>query len=147
MPFFVIGLADVILVAVVRHCCGSEIPFVGNPLVLLLGTSLFLLSTLGLGLLISTLCTTQQQAFATNFFVLNPMFTLSGFSFPIASMPQPLQWLTYLNPLRYYPRRHPRDVPQGRRLCDSMAADSRRWRRIAAVLLTLCILRFRKSLE
>ena len=79
-----------------------RIPFVGNPLVLLLGTSLFLLSALGLGLLISTVCSTQQQAFASNFFVLNPLFILSGFSFPIASMPEVLQWLTYLNPLRYY---------------------------------------------
>jgi ABC-2 type transport system permease protein len=101
LPFFVIGLAEVILVAVFGTVW-FQIPFVGNPLVLLLGTSLFLLSTLGLGLLISTLCKTQQQAFASNFFVLNPMFTLSGFSFPIASMPQPLQWLTYLDPLRYY---------------------------------------------
>jgi len=101
LPFFVIGLAEVILVAAFGTLW-FQIPFVGNPLVLLLGTSLFLLSTLGLGLLISTLCKTQQQAFASNFFVLNPMFTLSGFSFPIASMPQPLQWLTYLDPLRYY---------------------------------------------
>jgi ABC-2 type transport system permease protein len=101
LPFFVIGLAEVILVAAFGTLW-FRIPFVGNPLVLLLGTSLFLLSTLGLGLLISTLCKTQQQAFASNFFVLNPMFTLSGFSFPIASMPQPLQWLTYLDPLRYY---------------------------------------------
>ena len=52
-----------------------------------------LFSVLGIGLLISTVCTTQQQAFATNFFVINPLFILSGFSFPIASMPQVLQWL------------------------------------------------------
>ena len=77
-------------------------PFVGNPLVLLLGASLFLLSPLALGLLISTLCATQQQAFATNFFVLNPFFILSGFGFPIASMPEVLQWFTYVNPLRYF---------------------------------------------
>jgi ABC-2 type transport system permease protein len=79
-----------------------RIPFVGNPLIMLLGTSLFLLSTLSLGLLISTLCTTQQQAFSSTFFILNPMWTLSGFSFPIASMPVALQWLSYLNPLRYF---------------------------------------------
>ncbi len=60
---------------------------VGNPFVLLLGTSLYLLCVLGIGLLISTVCKTQQQAFATNFFVINPAFILSGFSFPIASMP------------------------------------------------------------
>ena len=63
---------------------------------------LYLLSLLALGLLISTVCSTQQQAFATNFFVLNPLFILSGFSFPICSMPRVLQWLTYVNPLRYF---------------------------------------------
>jgi len=101
LPFFLIGLGEVVLVAGV----GTQwfgVPFVGNPLILLLGTSLFLLSTLALGLLISTLCSTQQQAFATNFFVVNPLFILSGFSFPVASMPVVLQWLTYVNPLRYY---------------------------------------------
>ena len=101
LPFFFIGLIQVILVAAVGTIW-FEVPFEGNPLVLLLGTCLFLLSTLAIGLLISTLCKTQQQAFASNFFVLNPMFILSGFSFPIASMPEALQWLTYLDPLRYF---------------------------------------------
>jgi ABC-2 type transport system permease protein len=67
-----------------------------------LGASLFLLSALGLGILVSTICRTQQQAFATNFFVLNPLFTLSGFAFPISSMPQALQWVTLVDPLRYF---------------------------------------------
>ncbi|MFZ0692772.1 MAG: ABC transporter permease, partial [Alphaproteobacteria bacterium] len=101
LPFFIVGMAEVALVAVFGTLW-FDIPFVGNPLILLLGTALFLLSTLGLGLLISTVCKTEQQAFASNFFVINPMFTLSGFAFPIASMPKPLQWLTYLDPLRYY---------------------------------------------
>ena len=101
IPFFLVGLALMGLVATVGTLW-FRIPFVGNPLVLLLGTSLYLLSVLGMGLLISTLCSTQQQAFATNFFVMNPMMTLSGFSFPIASMPDVLQWLTYLDPVRYY---------------------------------------------
>jgi ABC-2 type transport system permease protein len=101
LPFFLIGLLEVSIVAVVGMLW-FQVPFVGNPLVLLLGTSLFLLSALAIGLLISTLCKTQQQAFASNFFVLNPMFILSGFSFPISSMPDALQWLTYLDPLRYF---------------------------------------------
>ena len=80
-----------------------QIPFVGNPLVLLFGTSLYLLcSLLGIGLLISTVCTTQQQAFATNFFVINPAFILSGFSFPIASMPRSCNALSFINPMTYY---------------------------------------------
>jgi ABC-2 type transport system permease protein len=101
LPFFFIGLIQVAIVAGIGMFW-FDVPFKGNPLVLLLGTCLFLMSTLGIGLLISTLCKTQQQAFASNFFVLNPMFVLSGFSFPISSMPDVLQWLTYLDPLRYY---------------------------------------------
>ncbi len=101
VPFFLIGLGLVAMIATVG-ILWFGVPFVGNPLVMLAGTSLFLLSTLALGLLISTLCSTQQQAFATNFFVINPLFTLSGFAFPIASMPTFLQWLTYANPVRYY---------------------------------------------
>ncbi len=57
---------------------------------------------LGIGLLISTVCRTQQQAFATNFFVVNPAFILSGFSFPIATMPPVMQWLSNVNPMTYY---------------------------------------------
>lgn len=101
LPFFVIGLIQVLLVVAVGMLWFG-VPFKGNPLVLLLGTCLFLLSTLAIGLLISTLCKTQQQAFASNFFVLNPMFILSGFSFPISSMPEALQMVTWLDPLRYY---------------------------------------------
>ena len=123
-----------------------QIPFVGNPLVFLLGTTIYLLSLLALGLLISTVCSTQQQAFATNFFVVNPLFTLSGFSFPISSMPEFMQWLTYVNPLRYYLIVIRGTFLKGIGLSIlwpqmlAMAA-------IAAVLMTFCILRFRKSLE
>ncbi|MGE5117111.1 MAG: ABC transporter permease [Betaproteobacteria bacterium] len=101
LPFFLIGLMEVAIVAGVG-LMWFRIPFAGSALVLLVGTCLFLLSALGIGLLISTVCTTQQQAFASNFFVLNPMFILSGFGFPIASMPEALQWLTLLDPLRYF---------------------------------------------
>lgn len=113
---------------------------------LLLGTCLSLLSALAIGLLISTLCKTQQQAFASNFFVLNPMFILSGFSFPIASMPETLQWLTYLDSLRYflvvvrgtYIKGIGIDV-----LCPQMLALL-----VSGVsLLAAAMLRFRKSLD
>lgn len=145
VPFFIVGLALVSLIAAVGTLW-FRIPFVGNLLVLLLGTSLYLLSVLGIGLLISTLCSTQQQAFATNFFVVNPMFTLSGFSFPIASMPNALQWLTYLNPVRYY-----LIIIRGTFLKGVGVAVL--WPEMLALallatgLLTLCVLRFRKSLD
>jgi ABC-2 type transport system permease protein len=145
IPFFLVGLALMALIATVGTLW-FRIPFVGNPLALLLGTSLYLLSILGMGLLISTLCSTQQQAFATNFFVMNPMMVLSGFSFPIASMPDVLQWLTYLDPVRYY-----LVIIRGTFLKGVGMAVL--WPQMLALavlgvaLLTTSILRFRKSLD
>lgn len=101
IPFFCVGLGLVAVITLVGTLW-FQVPFRGSLLVLLLGTSLYLLSTLSLGLMISTVCKTQQQAFATNFFLVNPLFILSGFSFPISSMPPFLQWLTYANPVRYF---------------------------------------------
>ncbi len=145
IPFFIVGLGEVALVVSVG-LLWFRIPFVGNPFVLLLGTALFLLSTLAVGLLISTVCSTQQQAFSTNFFVLSPFFILSGFAFPIASMPQVLQWFTYINPLRYY-----LVVIRGTLLkgvgVDVLWPDFVAMAALALVLLTLSILRFRKTLE
>lgn len=145
IPFFIVGLGEVALVVTVG-VLWFQIPFVGSALVLLLGTALYLLSTLALGLLISTVCTTQQQAFSTNFFVLNPFFILSGFSFPISSMPQVLQWFTYINPLRYY-----LVVIRGTLLkgvgVSVLWPDFAAMAILAFVLLTLSILRFRKTLE
>jgi len=100
LPSFLVGLSEAALITLVG-ILWFRVPFRGDPLILLLGVSLFLTCTLGMGLLISTLCKTQQQAFASSFFILMPGFTLSGFSFPIASMPLAMQWITYLNPLRY----------------------------------------------
>ncbi len=145
VPFFLIGLGEVALIVAVA-ILWFQVPFVGNPVVLFLGSALFLLSTLALGLLISTLCTTQQQAFSMNFFVLNPFFILSGFSFPISSMPKVLQWMTYANPLRYY-----LVVIRGTFLkgigMSVLWPELAAMAAIAVILLTASILRFRKSLE
>jgi ABC-2 type transport system permease protein len=97
-------------------------------------------------MLVSTICRTQQQAFATNFFVLNPLFTLSGFAFPISSMPEALQWLTVLDPLRYF-----LIVVRGTFLKGVGLAEL--WPHLAAmtaigtVLLAFSVLRLRKSLD
>jgi len=101
VPFFLIGLGDVTLVTAFG-VVWFGIPFIGNPLVLLLGASLFLLAALGLGLMLSTFSRTQQQAFALTFILLNPLYILSGFAYPIAAMPAVLQWFTVFNPLRYF---------------------------------------------
>lgn len=145
VPFFVVGMGIAGLVTI-AGVFWFQIPFVGNPFIFILGTMLYMLSLLALGLLISTVCSTQQQAFATNFFVLNPFFILSGFSFPIASMPDALQWLTWLDPLRYY-----LIVIRGTFLkgigLDILWPDFLALAALAAVLMTISILRFRKSLE
>jgi ABC-2 type transport system permease protein len=62
---------------------------------------LFLLSTLGIGLFISTVCSTQQQAMMTTFLFFFPAMLLSGFIYPIENMPEPVQWVTIANPLRH----------------------------------------------
>jgi len=145
VPFFLIGLLEAALVTAIGMGW-FRVPFVGNPLLLVAGTCLYLLSVLALGLLISTLCRTQQQAFATNFFLLNPMFILSGFSFPINSMPPVLQWLTFLDPLRYF-----LVIVRGTFLkgvgLDVLWPQMAALAAIAGGLLTLSVLRFRKSLD
>lgn len=101
IPFFLIGLADMALIAVIGTLW-FQVPFRGSVFVLLAGTVLFLLCQLGVGLLISTVCSTQQQAMVTAFFFIMPAITFSGFGFPISTMPHWLQLLTYFDPLRYF---------------------------------------------
>jgi len=100
-PFAVIGFINVFMVTAVA-LYWFDIPMRGSFPLLLLGTSLFLLSTLGVGLFISTISSTQQQAMMTTFFFFFPAMLLSGFVYPIANMPEVVQWLTFLNPLRYF---------------------------------------------
>jgi len=145
VPFFLIGLGDVTLVTGLG-VLWFRVPFVGNPFVMLLGASLFLLAALGLGLLLSTLSRTQQQAFALNFFLVNPLFILSGFAFPIAAMPSVLQWLTLINPLRYFLVVIRAVFLKGigvAALWQPLAAMAV----LAAIMLTLSIARFSKSLD
>ena len=102
VPYACIGMLDVLLVCAVA-VFWFEIPLRGS-LVLLLGMSaVYLLSTLGLGLFVSTISSTQQQAMmTTTFFFMLPMIFLSGFIFPIENMPEVIQPVTYLIPLRYF---------------------------------------------
>ena len=101
LPFAMIGLLDVMMITLIG-VFWFEVPLRGNPLILLLGTVLFLMSSISIGLFISTLSSTQQQAQITTFFFVMPAFTLSGFAFPIENMPAGIQYLTYINPLRYF---------------------------------------------
>jgi ABC-2 type transport system permease protein len=145
LPFFLIGLGDVALVTVFG-VLWFRIPFVGSPLMMLLGASLFLLAALGLGLLLSTLARTQQQAFALNFFLVNPLFILSGFAFPIAAMPQVLRWVTLINPLRYFLVVIRAVFLKGVGI-DALWPDLVMMALLGVGMLTLSVLRFRKSLD
>lgn len=101
LPFVLIGYIDVALISLVGALV-FHVPVRGSLGLLFLATTLFLMSSLGLGLLISTVSQTQQQAMMSAFFIIFPAMLLSGFAFPIENMPEPAQWLTLLNPLRYY---------------------------------------------
>ena len=101
IPFAIIGLADMVLVTVVA-VLWFRVPFAGSPALLLLAGALYLLAALGVGLLISTLASTQQEAFMVSFLVYMPAILLSGFMFPVSSMPAVFQWLTYANPMRHF---------------------------------------------
>jgi ABC-2 type transport system permease protein len=101
IPFAVIGLVDlVVVVAVALWWFG--VPFHGSLAALLMASVLYLLSGLGIGLLISTISETQQEAFMSTFLIFMPAILLSGFMFPISSMPEVFQWMTNLNPVRHF---------------------------------------------
>jgi len=102
LPYGIIGILDVILVTTVA-VTWFRIPLLGSPVLLFATSCIYLLTTLGLGLFISTISNTQQQAMMTaTFFFLTPMLYLSGFIFPIENMPAVIQPVTYLIPLRYF---------------------------------------------
>jgi ABC-2 type transport system permease protein len=101
LPFALVGLLDVVLVTVVALLV-FHVPLHGSFLLLLFCAVLFLMTSLGAGLFLSTISQTQQQAMMGSFFFSTPAFMLSGFAFPIRNMPVAVQYLTYLNPVRYF---------------------------------------------
>jgi ABC-2 type transport system permease protein len=145
LPFFLIGLFDVTLIAVVGSLW-FQVPFRGHVWVLATGAVLFLLCMLGVGLLISTVSSTQQQAMVTAFFFIMPTITFSGFGFPISTMPRWMQLCSYAIPLRYflivirstYLKGAGMDI-----LWPQMAAMAA----LGVALLTAAILRFHKALD
>ncbi|RMF91240.1 MAG: ABC transporter permease [Nitrospinota bacterium] len=101
LPFAVVGLLEMVLVTVAALLV-FHVPLRGHFLLLMGCSALFLMTSLGTGLFISTVSQTQQQAMMSSFFFIMPAFMLSGFTFPIRNMPLPIQYLTYLNPVRYF---------------------------------------------
>lgn len=101
LPGFIIGMAEgtlVILIAVFWF----EIPLLGSLPTLYTGIALFLLSAIGIGLMISSLAVTQQQGFLGAFLFIVPSILLSGFATPIENMPQAVQLITLVDPMRYF---------------------------------------------
>ncbi|MCI0485203.1 MAG: ABC transporter permease [Blastocatellia bacterium] len=145
LPFAAIGLIDLILVTAAALLVFG-IPFRGSALLLLGCSILFLLTSLGVGLFISTVSQTQQQAMMGSFFFFMPAFMLSGFAFPIRNMPVAIQYLSYLDPLRYFV-----EIVRGIFLKGTGA--SALWPQILAltvfgiVIMGMSALRFRKRLD
>jgi len=101
IPMGVIGLLDLALVLIAAMVL-FDVPVRGSIGLLFLGGSLYLLSALGLGLFLSSLAKNQQQAFYMAIFVLMPAILLSGFMTPVANMPEVLQPVTLVNPVRHF---------------------------------------------
>src|SRR5579871_2509570 len=145
MPFVVVGLWDMLLVLGASLLL-FHIPFQGSFVLLVVSTLLFLLTTLGAGLFISTVSQTQQQAMMATTIFFQPFFMLSGFTFPIRNMPQVAQWLTYLNPVRFF-----MEIVRGVFLQGAGVAAL--WPQMAAlavfgvVILSMSVARFKKQLE
>ncbi len=101
LPGLIIGVLEATLVIAII-VFWFQVPLRGSLAALYFGLSLFLLSAIGIGLMISSLSATQQQGLMGAFLFLVPAVILSGFATPIENMPQLVQWLTYLNPMRYF---------------------------------------------
>jgi len=145
LPFAVVGLLDVVLITVVALLV-FHIPLRGSFLLLLGCAVLYLMTSLGAGLFLSTISQTQQQAMMGSFFFSTPAFMLSGFAFPIRNMPVAVQYLTYLNPVRYF-------IEIVRGIFLKGAGVSVLWPQMVAMavygvtVLTLSALRFHKKLD
>ena len=145
LPFVLIGLWDMLLVLAASLVI-FHVPFAGSFWLLSMASLLFILTTLGAGLYISTISRTQQQANMATFLLFQPFMMLSGFTFPIRSMPAAVQWFTYFNPMRYF-----LEVVRGIFLKGS--GFDTLWPNLAALavfgvaILWMSIQRFHKNLE
>ena len=146
IPFIVFGFIDVLVVlSVIVFWFG--IPVRGDFFFLMIASFIYVLSALGLGLFISTVSKTQQQAFMVAMFgILLPMNFLSGFAFPIENMPGWIQLVTYLIPLRYYIEILRGVILKGDGLLQ-LIPQTVTLLGIGILILALSSLRFRKRLE
>ena len=145
LPFAVVGMVNTLLITGGALLI-FRVPFRGSFLLLMFCALLFLMTSLGYGLFLSTVSSTQQQANMASFFFIMPSFMLSGFIFPISNMPLAIQYLSYLNPLLYF-----MEIVRGIFL--KGAGISVLWPQMlilafyGSVILGLSALRFRKKLD
>ena len=145
LPFAMVGLVNMVTAAGAAILL-FQIPYRGSVLLLFACSLLFLMTSLGAGLFVSTISRTQQQAMMTTFLIFQPFFLLSGFTFPLRNMPISIQYLSLLNPVRYFI-----DIVRGLFLKGS-GVDVL-WPQMLALaifgvtILTLSAMRFRKRLD
>jgi ABC-2 type transport system permease protein len=101
VPFVIISFADIVAITILA-IFWFKVPFHGSFLFLLLSSFIYIFSATAVGLFISTISRTQQQALLSTFLYFLPSVLLSGFVFPVYAMPDVVQWITYINPMRYY---------------------------------------------
>jgi ABC-2 type transport system permease protein len=101
LPYSILALIDMVEVLIIGHLW-FKVPIKGDLGLIFALSGLFLISSLGIGLFASTIANTQQEAFITVMVTMLPSIFLSGFFFPIEAMPQPLQYVSAIVPLRYY---------------------------------------------
>ncbi len=145
IPCALIGFFDVALITTLA-VLWFEVPVRGSLVLLFFATGLYLLSGIGIGLYISTVSTTQQQALMSTFFFFQPAMLLSGFVFPIANMPPAIQVLTLVDPIRYYLVVIRGVFLKGNGL-DVLWPELLALAALGVTILTLSALRFRKRLE
>jgi ABC-2 type transport system permease protein len=145
LPFLLTGMVTMTMMFVIARLIFG-IRVVGSLPLLYLAATVYILGNLGLALLVSVTARTQQQALLTAFFILVPAILLSGFIFPIHNMPTTIQWLTVLNPMRWFLQILHGIVVKGvgmQTLWPSLGAMAA----LAGFFLTLAVTRFKKTLE
>ena len=145
LPYVLLALFDTLEILVVGTLW-FDVPIRGGLGLLLWLSCLFLLSSLGIGLFISTVAHTQQEAMMLTYFTLLPTIFLSGFFFPLAAMPPFLQAISYLIPLRYYLVIIRSVLLKGVGL-SSLGPEVVALTILAFVWMAIAALRFRKSLD
>ena len=143
-PYLMVAAVDLVLIIVIGMSV-FHVPFAGNVAVFALGAALFLLVTLGMGVLVSTVSQNQGQAIQLAFMIVLPQVLLSGLIFPVSSMAAGVRWISYVLPLTYFI-----DISRGVML--KAMPISALWQPLgllallAVVVLGLAIIRFRRDL-